>query len=130
MRQSIAISLAAGAVLAGMTAYGFSAELKTVKDVGEAIQGCWHPPTSDSGSAVTLSFGFRRDGSLLGPPRATAVNVKGDDKARKTYVDAAIKAVTDCTPLTFSRDLAAGMAGQVFALSFMSSGSTKLAPAR
>jgi hypothetical protein len=130
MKQSIAASLAACAMLAGSVAYGFSAELKSVKDIGKAIEACWHPPAGSKDSSVTLRFGFRRDGSLLGPPRSSAVDVKGDDKARKAYVDAAVRAVKDCTPLTFSPDLAKGMAGQIFAISFGSDGSAELAPAR
>ncbi|MBN9077157.1 MAG: hypothetical protein BGN87_06810 [Rhizobiales bacterium 65-79] len=130
MKQSIAVSLAACAALVGTTSCGFSAEVKSVQDIGKAIDACWHPPAGGKNSTVTLRLGFKRDGSLLGPPRASSVQVKGDDKARKAYVDAAVKAVTDCTPLGFSPDIAKGMAGQIFALSFRSDGSTALAPAR
>jgi hypothetical protein len=130
MRQPVATSLALCAFLAGTTGYAVSAELKSVKDIGKAIEACWHPPAESGGSSVTLRFGFKRDGSLLGPPRPTAVQVKGDDKARKAFVDAATKAVTDCTPLNFSPDLAKGMAGQVFALSFGPDNSATLGPAR
>ena len=130
MKQSIAASLAVCAMLAGTVNSGFSAELKSVKDIGAAIEACWHPPAGSKGSSVTLRFGFKRDGSLLGPPRPAAIAVKGDDKARKTYVEAAVKAVKDCTPLAFSPDLAKGMAGQIFAISFGSDGLAELAPAR
>jgi hypothetical protein len=130
MRQSIAGSLSRCAFLAGTTGHGFSDELESVKDVGEAIETCWHPPADNEGFSVTLRFGFKRDGSLLGPPQPSAVQVKGDDNARKAFVDAALKAVTDCTPLSFSPDLAKGMAGQVFALTFGPDRSTRLGPAR
>jgi len=129
MRRSAAGSLTLCAFLAGTTAQGVSAELKSVKDVGKTIEACWHPPADSKGSSVTLRFGFKRDGSLLGPPRATSVQAEGDEKARKALVDAAVKAVTDCTPLAFSPDLAKGMAGQIFAISFASDGSAELAPA-
>lgn len=118
MRQWVAASVVVCAFLVGAMGRGFSAELKSMKDIGKAIEACWHPPADSEDSSVTLRFGFKRDGSLLGPPQPTAVRVKGDDKARKAFVDAAMKAVTDCTPLSFSPDLAKGMAGQVFALSF------------
>jgi hypothetical protein len=130
MKQPIAIFLAACAILGATAAHGLSAELKSVKDVGKAIAACWHPPTDSKGASVTLRFGFKRDGSLLGPPQPTSVQAAGDDKARKAFVDAAIKAVTDCTPLSFSPDLAKGMAGQVFALSFGADSSATLGPAR
>lgn len=118
MRQWVAASVVVCAFLVGAMGRGFSAELKSMKDIGKAIEACWHPPADSEDSSVTLRFGFKRDGSLLGPPQPTAVRVKGDEKARKAFVDAAMKAVTDCTPLSFSPDLAKGMAGQVFALSF------------
>jgi hypothetical protein len=130
MRQSIGVSLALCAFLAGAPGQGFAAELKSVTDVGKALEACWHPPADSKDSSVTLRFGFKRDGSLLGPPQPTSVQVKGDDKARKAFVDAAIKAMTACTPLSFSSELARGMAGQIFALSFGSDGSTTLGPAR
>jgi hypothetical protein len=130
MRRSAAISFAFCAFLVGTTGRGLSAELKSVQDIGKAIEACWHPPAGIRDSSVTLRFSFKRDGSLLGPPQSTAIRVKGDDKARKAFVGAAMKAVTDCTPLSFSPDLAKGMAGQVFALSFGPGNSATLGPAR
>jgi hypothetical protein len=130
MKHEAAISLFASAVLAGATGHALSAELNSVKDIGPAIASCWHPPAGSKNSSVTLRVGFKRDGSLLGEPRASAVQVSGDDTAQKAYVDAATKALKDCTPLSFSPDMAKGMAGQIFALSFHSDGSTKLVPAR
>lgn len=130
MRRSATISLAFCAFLVGTTGRGFPAELKSVQDIGKAIEACWHPPAESGDSSVTLRFSFKRDGSLLGPPQSTAIRVKGDDKAKKAFVDAAMKAVTDCTPLSFSPDLAKGMAGQVFALSFGPDSSTSMGPAR
>jgi hypothetical protein len=130
MKYAIKSSLLAGILLAGAATLSASAELKSIKEIDSAIGSCWHPPSGGKDASVTLRFGFKRDGSLLGPPKASAVQVKGDDKDRKKYVAAAIKAVKGCTPLSFSPDLAKGMAGQVFALSFNSDGSVKLAPVR
>jgi hypothetical protein len=130
MKQSAAASLALYAFLAGTMNQAFPAELTSVKDIAKAVEACWHPPTDGKDSSVTLRFGFKRNGSLLGPPQATAVQVKGDEKARKALIDAAVNAIGDCTPLTFSPDLAKGMAGQIFAISLGSDGSARLAPAR
>nr|WP_292565505.1 hypothetical protein [Mesorhizobium sp.] len=69
---------------------------------------------------VTLSFSFERDGTLIGPPRPTAIKVNGDAKAKKTFVDAATDALRNCLPLTFSPKLAQGIAGNVFTLQFAS----------
>lgn len=85
-----------------------------------AIQACWTPPADAGNSTVTLSFSFKRDGSLIGPPRPTAAKVAGDDKARKAFIEAAIAAVKSCTPLTFSPALAKGIGGNVFTLQLVS----------
>ena len=63
---------------------------------------------------------FDRNGSLIGPPRPTAAKVAGDDKARKAYIDAAIAAVKNCTPLSLSPALAQGIGGNVFTLQLVS----------
>ena len=71
-----------GAVLVG----GYpsnGAPLDSMGDVGDAIQACWTPPTDAGDASVTLSFSFKRDGTLIGPPRPTAIKVDGDAKAKK-----------------------------------------------
>ena len=94
--------------------------LKTMDEVGAAIQACWNPPAGTSGSAVTLRFSFNRDGKLIGPPMATAINVSGDDATRQALVDAATKALEGCAPFSFSPALAAGIGGTVFTMVFAS----------
>jgi len=96
-------------------------DLKTMNEVGDALNVCWTAPAGSKNSAVTLSFSFKRDGSLIGPPRATAINVQGDDKARKAFVNAAIEAVQKCTPLKLAPSLAQGIGGNVFTMQFHSS---------
>ena len=97
-----------------------AASLNSMNEVGAAMLACWTPPANSENSSVTLSFSFKRDGTLIGPPRTTAIHVSGDDKARKAYVDAATKALSDCLPVSFSPSLAQGVAGSVFTLQFNS----------
>jgi len=106
------VVLAAGAVQA--------AELKSMEEVGAALQACWSPPADAKKSSVTLSFSFKRDGSLIGTPRATAIDVQGDDKARKAFVDTAIQAVQKCTPVHLAPSLAQGIGGGVYTMQFTS----------
>jgi len=91
--------------------------LQTMDDVGQAIAACWKP-ASDWKGTVTLSFSFKRDGTLIGPPKPTNIAVDGDDKARQKFVGSAIEAIQACMPLSFSTDLAAGIGGQVFTMPF------------
>ena len=92
--------------------------LTTMNQVGKAVLACWEPPAGVKNSSVTLSFSFKRDGSLIGPPRSTAIDVDGDESTRKQFIAAAIDAVEQCTPVKFSSDLAQGIPGQVFSMEF------------
>lgn len=109
-----------GIVLASVPVGALADPLATMQDVGAAITSCWKPPEGVKKSAVTLSFSLKRDGSLIGMPQPTAITVNGDDDARKSFVDAAVAAVVDCTPVELAPALAAGIGGQVFTLAFTS----------
>ncbi|RUZ38011.1 hypothetical protein, partial [Mesorhizobium sp. M7A.F.Ca.US.003.02.1.1] len=85
--KSVARRIAvAGVMLAGAVHASSAAELNTMDDVGAAIQACWTPPAGAGTASVTLSFSFKRDGTLIGPPRPTAIKVEGDAKAKKSFV--------------------------------------------
>ena len=79
---------------------------------------CWKPPTGVKKSTVTLSFSFKSDGSLIGPPQATFIDVAGDEDVRRQFVAAAMDAVNQCTPVELSPALAQGIGGQVFTMEF------------
>ncbi|WP_159587824.1 hypothetical protein [Chelativorans xinjiangense] len=108
----------AGSVLIVATGLSLAEPLNSMADVGEAIEGCWKPSSNSEGSSVTLRFSFRRDGSLIGRPEPTAINVDGDAQARQRFVNEAIAAVESCAPLDFSPTLAEGIGGQVFTMRF------------
>ena len=92
--------------------------LTSMDQVGKAILACWKPPAGFAASSVTLSFSFNRDGSLIGPPQSTAIDVTGDENARKQFIAAAMDAVGKCTPVEFAPTLAQGIGGQVFTMDF------------
>jgi hypothetical protein len=95
--------------------------LMTMDEVGAAIMSCWKPPAGVEKSTVTLSFSFKSDGSLVGPPQSTFINVAGDEKVRQQFVAAAMDAVDRCTPVELSPVLAQGIGGQPFTMEFASS---------
>ncbi|RWG82134.1 hypothetical protein [Mesorhizobium sp.] len=119
MRSVARLSAIAGALAAAHLPAN-AASLNTMNEVGAALQACWTPPADPKNASVTLSFSFKRDGTLIGPPKPTAIKVVGDDKARQAYVDAATTALRNCLPLSFSPALAKGIAGTVFTLQFTS----------
>ncbi|AZO32682.1 MULTISPECIES: hypothetical protein [unclassified Mesorhizobium] len=119
MRGMARYSAIAGALLA-LPLPANATPLNTMNEVGVALQACWTPPANSGNSSVTLSFSFKRDGTLIGPPKPTAIKVSGDDKARQAFVDAATAALRNCLPLSFSPALAQGIPGKVFTLQFNS----------
>ncbi|PWK70718.1 hypothetical protein [Aminobacter sp. AP02] len=108
------------AVWAGALGQALAEPLNTMDEVGAALLNCWSAPPGSQGSSVTLAFSFKRDGTLMGKPRPTAISVNGDEKMRKAFVDAAVAAAQRCTPLSFSPTIASGIAGNVFTLQFAS----------
>jgi hypothetical protein len=96
-------------------------ELRNMDEVGAAIRACWKSPAGSQGSSVTLSFSFRRDGMLSGPPQPTAIDVPGDNEARSKFVGSAITALERCTPLHLAPALGGDIAGLVFTMPFPAS---------
>jgi len=94
--------------------------LTTMDEVGAAIMSCWKPPVGAEKSTVTLSFSLKSDGSLVGPPQTTFINVSGDEDVRQHFVAVAMDAVDRCTPVELSPALAEGIGGQPFTMEFAS----------
>jgi hypothetical protein len=95
--------------------------LRSMDEVGAAIGACWKAPVGSKGSFVTLSFSFRRDGMLIGPPRLAAASVRGNLEARQRFLSSAITAVERCAPLHLAPALAGNIAGLVFTMPFFGS---------
>ena len=95
-----------------------AAPLENVSEIGPALLSCWHPPAVPDGSAVTLRFSFRRDGSLMGVPLVTYVGVDGEAKAKREFADSAVRAVEACSPLELSPRFAATVGGKVYVMQF------------
>ena len=89
---------------------------------------CWKAPQGSKDSSVTLSFSFKRDGTLIGPPEPTSIAIGGDEQARQQFIDAAIAAVENCAPYEFAPAFADGVAGQVFTMRFDASGVRSATP--
>ena len=117
MRHSTAL---VAAVLAIAAQPAGAEPLKTMDEVGAVIRQCWKPPADSEGSSVTLRFSFKRDGTLIGPPKPSDIDVEGDADKKKAYVQAATEALQKCLPLSFAPKLADGIGGNVFTMRFAS----------
>ncbi|PDT52640.1 hypothetical protein CO664_14760 [Sinorhizobium sp. NG07B] len=121
VEMKVAFGLAAVSLFVAVAAHPLRAEpLRTIEEVSNALGKCWTPPAGIRDSFVTLKFGFRGNGTLMGPPQPTAIRVTGDADQRKAFVAAATAALENCMPLEFSRELADEISGNVFTLQFYS----------
>jgi hypothetical protein len=116
MRRFAGLLALSGALLLVLAPSSAADPLANADDIGRALLACWKPPAGSEGSFVTLSFSFRRDGTLIGRPRPTVIDVAGDGEARRRFVDAAVAAIEGCVPLEFAPGFAAGVGGQVFTI--------------
>jgi hypothetical protein len=126
-RFGLMLSICAALMLTG-AATSIAAPVGNADEVGAAVIACWSPPADSEGSFATLSFSFKRDGTLIGPPQPTEIKVAGDEQARQQFLNAAIAAIEQCLPLQFSPSFAAGVGGQVFTLTFSGSGELSVSP--
>ncbi|MGI6855225.1 hypothetical protein [Mesorhizobium sp. 1B3] len=110
--------LLALSVLTAWTLPAGAEPLTTMEEVGTKILSCWSPPAGAQNSVVSMRFSFKRDGSLVGPPRPANIDVAGDEDQRKQFIAAAAEAIKHCTPVELAPDLAQGIGGQVFTLQF------------
>ena len=120
MRRFAGLLAISGALLAVQTASAVADPLGNTDEVAAAILACWKPPAGFEGSSVTMTFSFRRDGSIFGHPRPRQIDVVGDERARRRFIYAAIDAVERCAPLDFTPKFAEGIGGKVFTMRFAS----------
>ena len=118
MRRFAGLLAISGILLAFFTVAASADPLKNTDDVAATLQACWKPPSGSEDSFVTMKFSFRRDGSLFGRPLPAIIGVVGDEKARQQFIDAAIRAIEQCTPLDFAPAFAEGVGGRVFMMRF------------
>ena len=89
-------------------------QLNKLADIGKALQGCWEwPPISDArpGIEFTIQLSFRRNGEVFGA-RITGLTPGATDKDRLVYYQAALAAISRCSPLPLSESLGAAIAGR------------------
>jgi len=73
-------------------------------------------PPGALGSEVTVLFSLKRDGSLLGQPRITHSRLVGSGDDRRTFVAAALGAISHCLPIPITDGLGGAIAGRPLSL--------------
>ncbi len=95
----------------------------TIRDVFQALQACWRPPSGNgfSGQELTVRFSFRRNGELLGRPRITYYKAGTQEDRREPFTRSVREALERCSPLPVTEGLGRAIAGRIFAIRFIDS---------
>jgi hypothetical protein len=115
---------AAGGDKTGAAATSNAADrpLDSITALYAALRSCWAPPPKDAarhGMQYTVRFAFKRDGSMIAPPRMTYSSHDAPPQVRDLYRDAVNAALARCLPLHFSHDMGAAIAGHPIAIRFV-----------
>ncbi|MGX7872539.1 hypothetical protein ACVDG5_006490 [Mesorhizobium sp. ORM6] len=92
--------------------------VNTIKEMTDAIHACWKPPPGTAGMSLTLQFSLRRNGTLIGKPRATYSDLGTDAQLSRAFVASILKALDDALPLPFSDSMGRAIAGRMLAPRF------------
>ncbi|MFD2250721.1 hypothetical protein FHS82_001527 [Pseudochelatococcus lubricantis] len=117
----IALLAASLGVASLTTAAASAAEINTPRGIGPALMACWKPPHGTEGLSATARFSFRRDGSLMGPPRITFARLGESDKRARAFLNSIADAFNACTPLQFTSSFGRAVAGRIFTMRFVPS---------
>ncbi|TPN29118.1 cell envelope integrity protein TolA [Mesorhizobium sp. B2-3-3] len=90
----------------------------TIKEISAAIFACWQPPPGTAGMSLTLRFSLRRNGTLIGKPRATYSKLGGDDALSRAFVASILEALDKALPLPVSHSMGEAIAGRMLAPRF------------
>ena len=94
----------------------------SIRDMFAALRSCWVPPPKEEarhGMEYTIRFAFKRDGTVIAPPRMTYSSHDAPSAVRDVYRDAIDEALKRCTPLHFSGGMAGAVAGRPIAIRFV-----------
>jgi hypothetical protein len=96
--------------------------LDSIRDMFAVLRGCWVPPpitAARHGMEYTIRFAFKRDGTVIAPPRMTYSSHEAPAATRDVYRDAIDAALKRCTPLHFSEGMARAVTGRPIAIRFV-----------
>jgi hypothetical protein len=92
----------------------------TLQDLSKRLETCLVQGKSTdelaNGSEVTILFALRRNGTMMGRPRITHSDLRGDLDDQKRFVGAVIAALDQCLPLDITPGLGGAIAGRPVAV--------------
>lgn len=86
--------------------------IDTIDEMFSAIFACWEPPRGSAGMTLTLQFSIRRNGTLIGKPRATYSHLGNDGSLNRAFVASILDALDKALPLPVSDSMGGAIAGR------------------
>ena len=103
---------------AGERACGSRAAVGTIDEMFDALFACWQAPVGSEGMEITLLFSLRRNGTLIGEPRATWSKLTGDEDHQRAFVASVLQALNRALPMPFTASMGGAIAGRPLAPRF------------
>ncbi|RVD59395.1 hypothetical protein EN828_10790 [Mesorhizobium sp. M2D.F.Ca.ET.185.01.1.1] len=107
-----------GQALAQKRACGRRQPVNTIAAMFDAIYACWQPPPGTGGLAPTLRFSLRRNGTLIGKPRATFSKLGPNDSLNRAFVASVLEALEKALPVPFTDSMGGAIAGRLLSPHF------------
>ena len=92
--------------------------INSIAEMSSAIFVCWRPPPGTVGMSLTLRFSVRRDGTLIGKPRATFSKLGSDERLNRAFVASILEALDKALPLPFTASMGEAIAGRILSPRF------------
>jgi hypothetical protein len=96
--------------------------VNSLRELYAALRACWEPPLLSEafrGMQMSVRFSFKRTGELVAPPRVTYTSGEADADTRRIYGRAVDAAIERCTPMPFTKEMGAAIAGRPIAVRFV-----------
>jgi hypothetical protein len=106
----------------GETGHPPEGPVNSLRELFAALRACWEPPPLNeaySGMQMSVRFSFKRTGELVAPPRVTYTTSEADPETKRIYGRAIDAAIERCTPMPFSKEMGAAIAGRPIAIRFV-----------
>jgi hypothetical protein len=110
---ALTLGAGCGSAKAQDRACGSRDPVNSIAEMSGAIYACWQPPRGTGGMSLTLCFSLRRDGTLIGKPRATFSKLGPDDDLNRAFVASVIEALGKELPVPFTKGMGGAIAGRV-----------------
>ncbi|MGC5778351.1 hypothetical protein [Methylobacterium sp. NFXW15] len=115
MRRAHLPALAMALCVVGHAPAARSAPANTLKDLWAYLGRCVTIEGASPGAAgseVTVLFSVKRDGSLNGKPRIAHSRLLGSEEDQRSFIGAALGAVSRCLPADITDGLGGAIAGR------------------